>query len=190
MPPYPGTEESSWFPALVCTFLAIALVLSDEAQTILPDDVFSHALSCGILAMAFFCMYILIKSSFRRKAVKNPLGHTSVSERRETAPLRILRGVIKKYSEKKEWGVIGVRESESDSESDDETMVRFLRSERDRVGLQPGDPVIFRAIPDPHMQGWLLAETIWKAPQEASRPPAQPDSLAKRKVPQAAPKAD
>ena len=113
-------------------------------------------------------MYILIKSSFRRKAVKNPLGHTSVSERRETAPLRILRGVIKKYSEKKEWGVIGVRESESDSESDDETMVRFLRSERDRVGLQPGDPVIFRAIPDPHMQGWLLAETIWKAPQDTS----------------------
>ena len=59
-----------------------------------------------------------------------------------------------------------MRESESDSESDDETMVRFMRSERDRVGLQPGDHVIFRAVPDPHMQGWLVAETIWKAPPE------------------------
>ena len=43
--PYPGTEESSWFPALASTFLAVALVLCDQAQTILPDDFFSHALS-------------------------------------------------------------------------------------------------------------------------------------------------
>ncbi|CAE6930330.1 unnamed protein product [Symbiodinium sp. CCMP2592] len=190
--PYPGTEESSWFPALVSTFLAVALVLSDQAQTILPDDFVSHALSCGILAMTFFCMYILLKSSFsRRKVVKHPVSHSNVSERQDGASLRILRGVIKKYSEKKEWGVVGVRESESDSESDDETMVRFMRSERDRVGLQPGDHVIFRAVPDPHMQGWLLAETIWKAPpEEANKLSSKPDSLAKRKVPQTVGRAD
>ena len=122
---------------------------------------------CGILAMTFFCMYILLKSSFsHRKVAKRPVSLGSVSERQDETSLRILRGVIKKYSEKKEWGVVGVRESESDSESDDETMVRFMRSERDRVGLQPGDHVIFRAVPDPHMKGWLLAETIWKAPPE------------------------
>eukprot|EP00439_Symbiodinium_sp_Y106_P032500 s1379_g3.t2 len=84
--PYPGTEESSWFPALASTFLAVALVLCDQAQTILPDDFFSHALSCGILAMTFFCMYILLKSSFsRRKVVKHPVSHSNVSERQDGA---------------------------------------------------------------------------------------------------------
>lgn len=72
-----------------------------------------------------------------------------------------MKGVVQRYSEKKEWGTIAVH-NDSDSESDVETRVRFLRGERDRLGLRPGDSIIFRAVEQ--MDGWLLAETIWKAP--------------------------
>ena len=44
MPPYPGTEENSWFVAVGCTVLAIAAVSSEISQQILPDDFVSHAL--------------------------------------------------------------------------------------------------------------------------------------------------
>lgn len=77
-----------------------------------------------------------------------------------------MKGVVQKYSEKKEWGTISVHDS--DSESDVELRVRFLRSERDRIDLKGGEHVIFRAVKDQHLEGWLLAETIWKAPERRS----------------------
>mmetsp|Transcript_2772 Transcript_2772/g.4716 ORF Transcript_2772/g.4716 Transcript_2772/m.4716 type:complete len:191 (+) Transcript_2772:14-586(+) len=190
MPPYPGTEENSWWPALCCTILSVGLVVSDPAQEILPDDFFSHAMSAGILAMAFFCMYIAVKSGCGRRlgAPKKVASHSSVAGKEDVPEMKIMRGVIKKYSEKKDWGVISVQENESDSDSDDETRVRFLRTERDRVGLQPGDPVVFRAVADPEMKGWLLAETIWRAPPDLQM--RKPHTLAKRHVSHAPPTAD
>ena len=56
---------------------------------------------------------------------------------------------------------------DSDSESDVELRVRFLRSERDRIDLKGGEHVIFRAVKDQQLEGWLLAETIWKAPERS-----------------------
>ena len=48
--------------------------------------------------------------------------------------------------EKKQWGTITVHDS--DSESDVEAKVRFRRPERERLQLEPGERVIFRAVPD------------------------------------------
>eukprot|EP00435_Cladocopium_sp_Y103_P066772 s254_g29.t1 len=175
MPAYPGTEENSWWTAVGCTLLAIAAVSSETAQGILPDDFTSHVLGCGILALTFFCAFIALKSSFSssRKpkltpddegasTSRSPPGHRvqSWAKRKEVT---IMKGVVQKYSEKKEWGTISVHDS--DSESDVELRVRFLRSERDRIDLKGGEHVIFRAVKDQHLEGWLLAETIWKAPE-------------------------
>ncbi|CAJ1353814.1 unnamed protein product [Effrenium voratum] len=161
MPPYPGTEENSWWVALGCTGLAIAAVSSEQAQRILPDDIISHTLGCGILALTFFCMFIVFKASQSRhwKPAPRPVDRVAFEDRKD---LTIMKGVVKKYSDKKRWGVISVH-PDSDSESDDETRVRFLEKERHRANLAPGDHVVFRAIADPEMEGWLLAETVWKA---------------------------
>ena len=172
MPAYPGTEENSWWTAVGCTLLAVATVSSETAQQILPEDFVSHALGCGILALTFFCAFIALKSSLTSPRTRNldrldpdnddprhSVGTSTWAKRKEVT---ILRGSILKYSEKKEWGTISVQDSDSDS--DVETRVRFLKTERDRLGLQPGEEVIFRAVKDQQMEGWLLAETIWKAP--------------------------
>lgn len=127
---------------------------------------------CGILALTYFCAFIALKSSLTSPRTRNldrldpdnddprhSVGTSTWAKRKEVT---ILRGSILKYSEKKEWGTISVQDSDSDS--DVETRVRFLKTERDRLGLQPGEEVIFRAVKDQQMEGWLLAETIWKAP--------------------------
>ncbi|CAL1139793.1 unnamed protein product [Cladocopium goreaui] len=179
MPAYPGTEENSWWTAVGCTLLAIASVSSETAQGILPDDFTSHVLGCGILALTFFCAFIALKSTFSSRKAKltpndegvstsrsprSPPGHRvqSWAKRKEVT---IMKGVVQKYSEKKEWGTISVHDS--DSESDVELRVRFLRSERDRIDLKGGEHVIFRAVKDQQLEGWLLAETIWKAPERS-----------------------
>ena len=39
-----GALRNSWWPALICTSLAVLAVSSEQAQLILPDDFLSHAL--------------------------------------------------------------------------------------------------------------------------------------------------
>eukprot|EP00931_Biecheleriopsis_adriatica_P050387 TRINITY_DN29167_c0_g1_i1.p2 TRINITY_DN29167_c0_g1~~TRINITY_DN29167_c0_g1_i1.p2 ORF type:complete len:101 (+),score=20.52 TRINITY_DN29167_c0_g1_i1:145-447(+) len=86
-----------------------------------------------------------------------------------------MRGTVKKYSEKKGWGTISVKDGDDDSDSDLETRVRFLREDKERLGLDVGDPVAFRAVKDDEMEGWLLADTIWRAPSE--KPASREESL-------------
>eukprot|EP00438_Fugacium_kawagutii_P002380 Skav201009 [mRNA] locus=scaffold991:299499:301267:- [translate_table: standard] len=156
MPAYPGTEENSWWIAVGSTVLAIAAVGSRTAQEILPDDFTSHAL--GFSARRDSPPHGSAGTEVQNAEVK--ASPQTWAKRKEVT---IMKGVVQKYSEKKEWGTISVHDS--DSESDVETRVRFLRHERDRIDLKSGDAVIFRAVKDQQLQGWLLAETIWKAPE-------------------------
>ena len=123
------------------------------------------------MALTFFCAYITIKSTFAGATSSPKPTHIAEgslgSEKRKD--VTIMKGVVERYSEKKEWGTIAVH-NDSDSESDVETRVRFLRRERDRIDLKPGDKVIFRAVED-QMDGWQLAETIWKAPDRRASEP-------------------
>eukprot|EP00931_Biecheleriopsis_adriatica_P050388 TRINITY_DN29167_c0_g1_i2.p2 TRINITY_DN29167_c0_g1~~TRINITY_DN29167_c0_g1_i2.p2 ORF type:complete len:198 (+),score=30.98 TRINITY_DN29167_c0_g1_i2:87-680(+) len=183
MPPYPGTEESSLLPALGCTAVSIAFVCSPLGDLALGTNFIAHVLGAMVLAFALMVMYFMI----REKYVAEDLGEFATlnkksrsrqhaaGEDKDSGILNIMRGTVKKYSEKKGWGTISVKDGDDDSDSDLETRVRFLREDKERLGLDVGDPVAFRAVKDDEMEGWLLADTIWRAPSE--KPASREESL-------------
>lgn len=69
---------------------------------------------CGILALSLFCVYIVLKS-------KLDPSWPEQSKVEATPKVLIMRGVVQRYSEKKQWGTITVHDS--DSESDVEAKV-------------------------------------------------------------------